>query len=128
MLGPRKSSAQRFVTLRQELQKLEYFCKGTVLARRMKCGQPSCACHADPTKRHGPYWEWTYKAQTKTVNVRLSPTAGPLYKAASQQYRRLKALLKQLEKVSCTALAALAKATEPVPKDRRQTRSPTRPG
>ena len=58
---------QRFLELRQELQKLEYFCKGTILARRMKCGQPNCACHTDSSKRHGPYWEWTYKAQTKTV-------------------------------------------------------------
>ena len=86
--------------LRQELQKLDYFCKGTVLARRMKCGHPSCACHTDRTKRHGPYWEWTDKANTKTVNVRLNPAAGPLYKSASRQYRRLKSLLSRLEKVS----------------------------
>ena len=127
MPGSRQSPALRFAQLRQELQKLEYFCKGTVLVRRMKCGQPSCACHADPTKRHGPYWEWTYKAQTKTVNVRLSPAAGPLYKAASQQYRRLKALLKQLEKVSRTALVALTKQAEPSPKAKPQARSPARP-
>ena len=75
----------------------------------MKCGQPACACHADPAKRHGPYWEWTYKAQGKTVNLRLTPEAGPIYKAASQQYRELKSLLARLEKHSRTALAALAK-------------------
>ena len=88
---------------------MDYFCKGTVLARRMKCGQPGCACHADQAKRHGPYWEWTYKAKSKTVNVRLTPEAGPIYKAASQQYRELKSLLARLEKDSRTALAALAK-------------------
>jgi hypothetical protein len=122
MPGSRKSPEQRFAELRQELQKLEYFCKGTVLARRMKCGQPGCRCHADPSKRHGPYWEWTYKAKTKTVNVRLSPSAGPLYKTASQQYRRLKSLLDRLEKVSRTALMELAKKAEPDPKLRSQTR------
>jgi hypothetical protein len=96
------------------------------LARRMKCGHPSCACHTDRTKRHGPYWEWTYKANTKTVNVRLNPAAGPLYKSASRQYRRLKSLLSRLEKVSRTALVALAKEAEPDLKPRRQNRSPTR--
>jgi hypothetical protein len=126
MSAHRKSPAQRFVELRQELQALEYFCKGTVLARRMKCGQPSCACHADPTKRHGPYWEWTYKVKTKTVNVRLSPAAGPLFKAASQQYHRLKSLLSRLEKISRTALVALANEAPPEPKPRRTTR-PTNP-
>jgi len=122
MPGPRKSPAQRFVELRQELQKLEYFCKGTVLARRMKCGQPSCACHTDPTKRHGPYWEWTYKDKTKTVNVRLGPAAGPLYQSASQQYRELKSLLSRLEKISRTALVALAKAEESDLKTQRRIR------
>lgn len=105
--------AQCFHDLRQQLQQLEYFCKGTVLRRTMKCGQPACACHTDPAKRHGPYWEWTYKTHTKTVNVHLSPEAAPIYQAASQQYRKLRALLKRLEKVSRTALAALAKQTPP---------------
>ncbi len=101
--------AQRFHILKQELAQLKYFCKGTVLRRRMKCGQPSCACHRDPSKRHGPYWEWTYKAQGKTVNVRLSPEAAPIYKAAAQQYRKLKSILSRLERLSRTALAHLAK-------------------
>ena len=108
----RKPAAQRFLELKPQLQRLELFCKGTVLARRMKCGQPGCPCHTDPNKRHGPYWEWTYKAAAKTVNVRLSPAAGPLYKAASLQYRKLKSLLNRLEKLSRTALANSARHAE----------------
>src|ERR1700736_2959004 len=72
--------AQCFLQLKHELQNVEYFCKGTVLETRMKCGQPACACQADPSKRHGPYWEWTYKAKGKPVNVRLTPEAGPIFK------------------------------------------------
>jgi len=75
----------------------------------MKCGQPRCACHRDPSQRHGPYWEWTYKSRGKTVNVRLSSEAGPIYQAASRQYRKLKALLNRLERVARTGLAARAK-------------------
>jgi uncharacterized protein DUF6788 len=104
--------AQQFQELKQQLQLLEYFCKGTVLKRTMKCGQPACACHTDASKRHGPYWELTYKAQAKTVNLRLSPEAGPLYKAAVQQHRKLKSLLTRLERISRTALASLAKKAE----------------
>jgi hypothetical protein len=73
------ASAQRFRQAQQELQQLNYFFKGTVLKRMMKCGQPQCACHRDPSRRHGPYFEWTYKANGKTVNVKLSPQAAPLY-------------------------------------------------
>ena len=63
---------------------LEYFLKGTVLKRMMKCGHPQCACHRDPAQRHGPYFEWTYKVNGKTVNVKLSPQAAPLYSGRHQ--------------------------------------------
>jgi hypothetical protein len=92
----------------------------------MKCGQPRCPCHADPNKRHGPYWEWTYKAAAKTVNVRLSPAAGPLYQAASQQYRKLKSLLNRLEKLSRTALANSARQAEATANAIPNNRSPAR--
>ena len=105
-------NALRFDELRRQLQGLDYFCKGTILERRMKCGQPKCACQHDPSKRHGPYWEWTYKRNGKTVNVKLTPIAGPIYKEASHNYRTLKALLRRLELLSLKALAARAKQAE----------------
>ena len=104
-----KRHAQRFRELKRDLQQVEYFCKGTVLKRMMKCGKAHCACASDPTKRHGPYYEITYKANGKTVNVKLSPQAAPLYKAASQQYRKLKNLFNRLEKPSQTILRHQAK-------------------
>jgi hypothetical protein len=104
--------AQRFSELKRGLDSLEYFCKGTVLKRMMKCGKAACACHSDPDKRHGPYFELTYKANGKTVNVKLAPEAAPLYKAASLQYRKLKALLNRLEKLSQTILRQQAKLAQ----------------
>ena len=78
----------------------------------MKCGQPQCACHRDPARRHGPYFEWTYKVKGQTVNVKLSPPAAPLYQAATKQRRKLKAVLARMECLSRTALARLAKEAE----------------
>ena len=104
--------AQRFLELRRGLEQIEYFCKGTVLKRMMKCGKARCACASDPTKRHGPYFEITYKANGKTVNVKLSPEAAPLYQAAARQYRKLKALLNRLDKLSKTILRQQAKLAE----------------
>ena len=107
-----RAQAQRFRQARRELLQLEYFLKGTVLKRMMKCGRPQCACHHDPAKRHGPYFEWTYKANGKTVNVKLTAESAPLYKAATKQQRKLKAILARLERLSRTALAGLAKQAE----------------
>jgi hypothetical protein len=105
--------AQRFDELKRQLVQLDYFCKGTVLKRMMKCGRAGCACASDPARRHGPYFELTYKAHGKTVNVKLSPEAAPRYQAASLQYRKLKTLLSRLEKVSQTVLRYQAKLPQP---------------
>jgi hypothetical protein len=78
----------------------------------MKCGRPRCACASDPAKRHGPYFEWTYKVKGKTVNVKLSAKAAPLYQAAAKQHRKLKTILARLERLSKTALAHLAKLAD----------------
>jgi len=99
----------RFRQARQELLQLGYFLKGTVLKRMMKCGHPTCACQRDASRRHGPYFEWTYKVNGKTVNVKLSPQAAPFYQAATKQHRKLKAALVRMERLSRTALARLAK-------------------
>jgi type II secretory pathway component PulJ len=107
-----EANEERFRQALQELQQLDYFLKGTVLKRMMKCGRPQCACRRDPAKRHGPYFEWTYKVKGKTVNVKLSPQAAPLYKAATQQHRKLKIVLARLERLSKTALANLAKQAD----------------
>jgi hypothetical protein len=104
--------AQRFQELKRGLDQLEFFCKGTVLKRMTKCGKAYCACRSDPDKRHGPYFELTYKIDGKTVNVRLSPDAAPLYKAASAQFRKLKTTLHRLEKISQAVLKLQAKLTQ----------------
>ena len=103
-----RSDVQRFESLKREIVQLDYFCKGTVLKRMMKCGHKQCACHHDPAKRHGPYFECTYKLQNKTVNLRLYPEVTPLYRAAIQQYRKLKLLLGRMERLSRSGLARLA--------------------
>jgi hypothetical protein len=104
--------ARRFQKLKRGLDQLEYFCKGTVLKRMTKCGKAYCVCRSDPDKRHGPYFELTYKIDGKTVNVRLSPETAPLYKAASAQFRKLKTTLQRLEKISQTVLKLQAELAQ----------------
>ena len=109
--------AQRFRALKQEFQQLEYFCKGTLLKRMMKCGKAQCACRQDPAKRHGPYFEWTYKAKGKTVNVKLTRDVMPIFRAASHQYRKLRSLLNRLETLSQTVLRHQAKLAQHADRD-----------
>jgi len=79
----------------------------------MRCGKVQCACQKDPAKRHGPYFQWTYNANGKTVTIRLTPETAPIYQAAARQYRKLKAALHRLEKLSATALRQQAELVHP---------------
>ena len=109
--------ARRFQDLKREFQELEYFCKGTLLKRMMKCGKAACACQHDPAKRHGPYFEWTYKAKGKTVNVKLTRDVMPVFRAATHQYRKLRSLLNRLESLSQTVLRHQAKLAQSAHRD-----------
>ena len=40
---------------------------GTLTERMTRCGHPTCRCHADPPRLHGPYHQWTRKIGGKTV-------------------------------------------------------------
>jgi len=102
---------EQFRELTKDLESLGYFCKGTVLRRTLKCGRSTCACAHDPAKRHGPYFEWTYKVRGKTVHHRLSTQQAETYKTASAEYRKLKKLLRRMETVSRRALARQARQT-----------------
>ena len=101
--------ASRYQVLQDALATLGYFCKGTVTSRTFTCGRASCACSRDPERRHGPYFEWTYKVAGKTVYHRLSPQEARIYKEGAAEYRKLKSLLRRLENVSRRALAYKAR-------------------
>ena len=103
------SYRERFLSLKRDLDAIDYFCKGTLLKRMMKCGQKRCACQQDPSRRHGPYFEWTYKAKGKTVNIRLQPEEASVYQNAVEEYGKLKSILTRMERLSRTALARLAR-------------------
>jgi hypothetical protein len=56
-----------------------------VLKRMMKCGKAYCACATDPAKRHGPYYELTYKANGKKLLSRLERLSQTILRYQAKQ-------------------------------------------
>jgi hypothetical protein len=79
---------------------------GSITERRTRCGRDNCACHADPPRLHGPYWQWTRKIAARTVCRWLSPDQQEEYQAWINNDRRLRDLLGQLEELGAAALDA----------------------
>jgi hypothetical protein len=79
---------------------------GSLTQRRTRCGRRNCACHADPPRRHGPYWQWTRKVAARTICRWLSAEQYHDYQAWIDNDRRLRELLAQLEALGAAALEA----------------------
>jgi hypothetical protein len=95
---------------------------GTLTERPMRCGHPSCRCHADPPALHGPDHQWTRKVAGKTVTRFLSDDQLADYGGWFDNQRRLRALLAELEELSLAIVEA-----DPRWKNKRRT-SPSNTG
>jgi hypothetical protein len=73
---------------------------GSIQRRQMRCGRPGCACHADPPRLHGPYWQWTRKVAGKTVTRYLTPEQASSYESWVANDRRIRELLARLQKIA----------------------------
>src|SRR6266496_2161250 len=80
---------------------------GSITERRTRCGHRNCACHADPPRLHGPYWQWTRKVAARTVCRWLSHGQRHDYQAWIDNDRRLHDLLARLEALGAAALGAV---------------------
>jgi hypothetical protein len=93
---------------------------GSITERRTRCGRSNCACHADPPRLHGPYWQWTRKVAAKTICRWLSPDQHRDYQPWIDNDRRLRELLAQLETLGAAAFDA-------DPRRERRARRPAQP-
>ena len=94
---------RRYRELARQLAATGYIVSGSVASRFNKCGKANCACHADPPRLHGPYWQWTAKVDGKTANRRLSEREAQLYNEWIANDRRVRALLAQMREVAAKA-------------------------
>jgi len=79
---------------------------GTLTVRAYACGKPSCRCHADPPRLHGPYAEWTRKIGGKTVTRRLTPVELTDYQPLFDNAKKLRALLTDLQDLTLKIIEA----------------------
>jgi hypothetical protein len=83
-----------------EIAKLDFCLPGSLVERTTRCGTPTCRCHNDPDRRHGPYPSWIRKVGAKTVTHTLTATQAERYRAWFDNTRRLRTLVDELEALS----------------------------
>jgi hypothetical protein len=94
--------ARLFETARQ-LPDLGFLLKGTLLQRYKRCSSAGCACHDDPPRLHGPYWQWTAKVRGKTLTRVLSEHQVERYRQWMDNGRRFEEIARELFELSIQA-------------------------
>ncbi len=102
---------RRYRELARQLADIGYIASGSVAERFNQCGKANCACHADPPRLHGPYWQWTAKINGKTVNRRLSPREAQLYNEWIANDRQARELLAQMRETATKATELILNET-----------------
>ncbi len=70
----RHSIPTRARLLRALLQDAETMIQAGVSRTTRTCGTPGCACHTDPTRRHGPHTYLTFRdAAGKSASLYVAP-------------------------------------------------------
>lgn len=95
--------ADRFNSLRGQLQEIDFILQGSVSKRWMVCAGAGCRCRAEPPQRHGPYWDWTRKVKGKTVSVRLTPEEAATYLEWIENRKRFERIVAQMVNVTFRA-------------------------
>jgi hypothetical protein len=109
-----RSPQPRLDKLKAQLAEIDYILPGTINIAMNRCGKPTCACHADPPRLHGPYITWTRKVAGKTVTRRLTREQLERYQPWFENNRRLRKLISELEALSLAA-AEQAEGWTPTP-------------
>jgi hypothetical protein len=90
-----------------DLADVGFVLKGSLLQRSKRCSSPGCACHAEPPRLHGPYWQWTNKVDGKTVTRALTEDQAKRYREWMENAGRLEEIVRDLYQISDQADAIL---------------------
>jgi hypothetical protein len=91
---------RQFVLLKAELADLGLVRPGSLVERYMPCGKSGCRCMGDPPILHGPYFQWSYKVQSKTVTKRLSKIQAEQCREWVSNHRQMKKIVRRMESLS----------------------------
>jgi hypothetical protein len=97
----------RFEDRAREIPSLGFLTRGSILERYKPCSSPGCACHTDPERWHGPYWQWTTKVKGKTVSRTLNEDQVHRYRQWMDNAKHLDQIIAELYEISAEADAIL---------------------
>ena len=99
----------RYRQVRARLQTVGFIFKGSITLRRISCSQPNCRCR-HPKRRHGPYYQVSWKHKAKTSSRFVPARIVPLYREWIANASTLGRILKEMQAISRQAADSIQAA------------------
>lgn len=116
MKATKAALARAKTRLLAQLQELLPFCRGTLSATTVTCGKPGCPCRHDPTRRHGPYFQWTVVDQGVVKHRTLRPAAAEIVRVGIARRKAFEAWCRRFARhMEAEALAGVDKKKRRAP-------------
>ena len=90
----------RLAQLRSALSQTVAMRQGSLVQRYTRCGKPSCHCAQSGDSGHGPFWSLTRAVAGKTITTRIPSAALEVTRAQIAEYKRFRALVRELVQTS----------------------------
>ena len=117
---PTEARRRRYARLTARLGATGLILQGTITERTIVREAPSAP---RKKKTYGPYYQWTWKHDGKTVTVNLTRSQAQAYQKAIDNHRRLEKLTREMRALSL----AMLEATTPSVRQRKPRTPPRRP-
>ena len=104
--------------IKASIQDMGFVCTGSLSERWLTCGNANCRCHRDPSLRHGPYFQLSWKQDGKTVSRFIPPQIAELYRQWIDNRRSLDCAIAQMHAVSEKAQDCILPTDDTSPKRR----------
>ena len=99
----------RYARLTARLAKLGPVLQGTITERIIQRDDPG---RPGKQKNYGPYYQWTFKRNGKTVTVNLTHARAKTYQKAIDNHRKMDEVLTEMRELSRRILESTTKGVE----------------
>jgi len=100
---------KRYARLTARLAKLGPVLQGTITERTIQRDDPE---RPGRKKNYGPYYQWTFKRNGKTVTVNLTSSQAKAYQKAIDNHRKMEDILQEMRELSLSILEKTTKGVE----------------
>ncbi|MHB1930301.1 MAG: DUF6788 family protein [Acidimicrobiales bacterium] len=105
--GALERCQEAYAAAKSRIAEVGFTCEGSLVERYTCCHNPNCRC-ADPDRRHGPYFQLSWKEGGRTISRILSTQQAALYREWVDNRQALEAVLEEMRDLSREAAEHLA--------------------